>query len=216
MHLQSDMIIESQELPPIGTNAFALIEPDLKECVIIDAPAQAYEWALQVAAEHDCEIVALILTHGHWDHILDGYKFSEAGIPTYGHADDSEMFASPSKMASYAIPGLELLEVPITNWIKGGDTLQLLNTTMEIRHVPGHCPGNVLVYVESEEAAVVGDVIFAGSVGRYDLPGGDFSVLEQSIKGQVYTLPEATTIYPGHGPKTTVAKEKATNPFVKG
>lgn len=216
VHGQADMIIESQELPPIGTNAFALIEPDLKECVIIDAPAQAYEWALQVADEHDCKIVALILTHGHWDHILDGHKFAAAGIPTYGHAEDTEMFASPSKMASYAIPGLELLEVPITNWIKGGDTLQLLNTSMEIRHVPGHCPGNVLVYVESEAAAVVGDVIFAGSVGRYDLPGGDFSVLERSIKEQVYTLPDATIIYPGHGPNSTVAQEKATNPFVKG
>ena len=216
MHGHADMIIESQELPPIGTNAFALIEPELKECVIIDAPAQAYDWALQVAEVHDCKIVALILTHGHWDHILDGHKFAEAGIPTYGHLDDTEMFASPSKMASYAIPGLELLELPITNWIKGGDRLQLLNTSLEIRHVPGHCPGNILVYVESEAAAVVGDVIFAGSVGRYDLPGGDPSVLGRSIKEQVYTLPNDTIIYPGHGPKTTVAQEKRSNPFVKG
>ena len=107
------MIIESQELPPIGTNAFALIEPGLKECVVIDAPAEAYEWALQVAEKHSCQIIALILTHGHWDHILDGHKFAKAGIPTYGHADDTEMFASPSKMASYAIPGLELEELQL-------------------------------------------------------------------------------------------------------
>lgn len=216
MHGRADMIIESQELLPIGTNAFALIEPELEECVIIDAPAQAYEWATAIAEKYGCKIVALILTHGHWDHILDGHKFAAAGVPTYGHADDTEMFASPSKMASYAIPGLELLEVPITNWVKGGDTLQLLATAMEIRHVPGHCPGNVLVYLESEAAAIVGDVIFAGSVGRYDLPGGDFQVLEKSIKEQVYSLPEETIIYPGHGPKTTVAQEKAGNPFVKG
>ena len=209
------MIIESQELPPIGTNAIALIEPSLKQCVIVDAPAQAYEWAQQVAKQHDCRIVALILTHGHWDHILDGYRFAEAGIPTYGHKDDSEMFAAPSKMASYAIPGLELKAVPIDNWIKGGDRLSLLNTQLEIRHVPGHCPGNILVYLEHESAAVVGDVIFAGSVGRYDLPGGDFSVLQRSIKTQVYSLPDDTTIYPGHGPTTTVAREKAHNPYVR-
>ena len=110
------MIIESQELPPIGTNAFALIEPALKECVIIDAPAEAYEWAVQVAEAQ--QIIALILTHGHWDY-LDGHKFAKAGIPTYGHADDTEMFASPSKMASYAIPGLELKELPINYWVKG-------------------------------------------------------------------------------------------------
>ena len=210
------MIIESQELPPIGTNAFALIEPGLKECVIIDAPAEAYEWAVQVAEKHSCQIIALILTHGHWDHILDGHKFAKAGIPTYGHADDTEMFTSPSKMASYAIPGLELEELPITYWVKGGDQLELLSTKMEIRHVPGHCPGNVLVYIASEKTAIVGDVIFAGSVGRYDLPGGDFSVLEKSIKTQVYSLPDETTIYPGHGPVTSVGQEKAGNPYVKG
>jgi len=210
------MIIESQELPPIGTNAFALIEPLTKQCVIIDAPADAYDWALQVVKKHGCTIVALILTHGHWDHILDGYKFAAAGIPTYGHAADTEMFASPSKMASYAIPGLELKEVPISRWVKGGDVLELLETKMEIRHVPGHCPGNVLVYIASEKAAIVGDVIFAGSVGRYDLPGGAFSVLEKSIKTQVYTLPDETTIYPGHGPATSVIQEKVSNPYVKG
>ena len=209
------MIIESQELPPIGTNAFALIEPSRKECVIVDAPAEAYDWAMQVAQQHDCQIVALILTHGHWDHILDGHKVAAAGIPTYGHLADTEMFAAPSKMASYAIPGLDLLPVPIDHWIKAGDTLDLLNDQLEIRHVPGHCPGNILVYVASIQAAIVGDVIFAGSVGRYDFPGGDFSVLEQSIKTQVYTLPDATVIYPGHGPNTSVAQEKDGNPFVR-
>jgi hydroxyacylglutathione hydrolase len=209
------MIIESQELPPIGTNAFALIEPSRKECVIVDAPAEAYDWAMQVAQQHDCQIVALILTHGHWDHILDGHKFAAAGIPTYGHLADTEMFAAPSKMASYAIPGLDLLPVPIDHWIKAGDTLDLLGDQLEIRHVPGHCPGNILVYVASIQAAIVGDVIFAGSVGRYDFPGGDFSVLEQSIKTQVYTLPDATVIYPGHGPNTSVAQEKDGNPFVR-
>ena len=209
------MIIESQELPPIGTNAFALIEPSRKECVIVDAPAEAYDWAMQVAQQHGCQIVALILTHGHWDHILDGHKFAAAGIPTYGHLADTEMFAAPSKMASYAIPGLDLLPVPIDHWIKAGDTLDLLGEQLEIRHVPGHCPGNILVYVASVQAAIVGDVIFAGSVGRYDLRGGDFSVLEQSIKTQVYTLPDATVIYPGHGPNTSVAQEKGGNPFVR-
>jgi glyoxylase-like metal-dependent hydrolase (beta-lactamase superfamily II) len=86
---------------------------------------------------------------------------------------------------------------------------------MEVRHVPGHCPGNILIYAPAQEAAFVGDVIFAGSVGRYDLPGGDFAVLERSIREQVYTLPEGTTLYPGHGSTTTVAQEKSSNPFVR-
>lgn len=215
MHRETHMIIESQELPPIGTNAIALIEPSRKECVIIDAPQEAFAWATEIAQQHDCKIVALILTHGHWDHILDGYQFVAAGIPTYGHIDDTGMFATPAKMASYAIPGLEMLPVPIDHWIKAGDLLDLLGDQLEIRHVPGHCPGNILVYLASEQAAIVGDVIFAGSVGRYDFPGGDFSVLEESIKTQVYTLPDATTIYPGHGQTTSVGQEKRSNPFVR-
>lgn len=210
------MFIESQELPPIGTNAFALIDTDLKECVIIDAPAEAYRWASQTAEQHGCEIVALILTHGHWDHMLDAHKFSAAGVPTYGHRDDAVMFGNPSIMADYATPGLAFREVAIDHWIAGGDTLKLLNTTMEIRHVPGHCPGNVMIYLERDAVAFPGDAIFAGSVGRYDLPGGDGTLLAQSIKTQVYTLPDATKLYPGHGPTTSVAAEKSGNPFVKG
>lgn len=210
------MIIESQELPPIGTHTFALIDADLKQCVIIDAPAEAYVWAKQIAEKHGCGIVALILTHGHWDHMLDAHKFAAAGIPTYGHRDDSALFTNPSIMSSFAMPGQALTAVPIDHWIAGGDVLKLLNTEMEIRHVPGHCPGNVLVYIERDSVAFPGDVIFAGSVGRYDLPGGDVSVLCQSIKTQVYTLPDSTKLYPGHGPATTVAAEKSGNPFVKG
>jgi len=209
------MIIESQELPPIGTNAFALIDEGRKECVIIDAPAEAYAWATAVAEKHGCKIIALILTHGHWDHILDAWRFAEAGIPTYGHASDTKMFSEPSRMSAYAMPGLTFKPVKIDHWISGGRHLKLLGTMMEIRHVPGHCPGNVLVYVESASAAIVGDAIFAGGIGRYDLPGGDFSLLEKSIREQIYSLPDDTTIYSGHGPKTSVAVEKATNPYVR-
>lgn len=209
------MIIETQELPPIGTNAMALIDPERKECVVIDAPAGAFDWAAALAERHACKIVALILTHGHWDHILDGWKFAEQAIPTYGHADDRIMFDEPSRMASYAIPGLELKPVRIGQWIGQGEKLQLLGRTLEVRHVPGHCPGNILIYLEEEAAAFVGDALFAGSIGRYDLPGGDFPVLERSIREQIYTLPDATKIYPGHGPTTTVAAEKQGNPFVR-
>ncbi|MFU8847104.1 MAG: MBL fold metallo-hydrolase [Opitutales bacterium] len=209
------MIIETQELPPIGTNAIALIDPERKECVIIDAPAEAFAWAQKVAEHHASKIVALILTHGHWDHILDGSKFVEAGIPTYGHAEDALMFAEPSRMANYAMPGMEFQAVRIDHWIAQGQTLDLLGRSLEIRHVPGHCPGNILVYLPDQAVAVVGDALFAGSIGRYDLPGGDFAVLEKSIREQIYTLPDTTKVYPGHGPTTTVGAEKQSNPFVR-
>ena len=205
------MIIKSKEMPPIGTNMFALIEPVRKECVIIDAPQDAFSWATQIASENDCTITALILTHGHWDHILDAHKFADAGIPTYGHADDRKLFEEPA----VKIPGIELLPVQIQHWVAGNDTLDLLGERLEVRHVPGHCPGNIVIYVASQNLAIVGDAIFAGSVGRYDLPGGDFSVLEKSIRNQIYTLPDETKIYPGHGSSTTVGREKSSNPYVR-
>jgi hydroxyacylglutathione hydrolase len=209
------MLIISQELPPIGTNAIALINTARSECIIIDAPQEAYNWAIKIARDHECEIVALILTHGHWDHIIDAHKFSTAGIQTFGHREDGQMFADPTIMMNYALPEIELLPVEINRWVEHGQHLDILGVQMEIRHVPGHCPGNILVYLPCQEAAIVGDVIFSGSVGRYDLPGGDFEVLEQSIRKEVYSLPDSTTLYPGHGPTTTVGHEKVSNPFVR-
>lgn len=217
--LDSDMVrsmeIVTMELPPIGTNAFALIDPSRKECVIIDAPAEAYRWASGVADEYGCTLSALILTHGHWDHLLDGWAFAEAGIPVYGHRDDAVLFEDPACMMNYSIPGIELRAVPIDHWLQPGEPVQLLGREMAIRHVPGHCPGNVLVYLPQEGVAFVGDAIFAGSIGRYDLPGGDFAVLERSIREQIYTLPDGTVLYPGHGPKTSVGAEKRSNPYVR-
>lgn len=209
------MLIISQELPPIGTNAIALINTARSECIVIDAPQEAYNWAIKIARDHECEIAALILTHGHWDHIIDAHKFSTAGIQTFGHREDGQMFADPTIMMNYALPEIELLPVEINRWVEHGQHLDILGVQMEIRHVPGHCPGNILVYLPCQEAAIVGDVIFSGSVGRYDLPGGDFEVLQQSIRKEVYSLPDSTTLYPGHGPTTTVGHEKVSNPFVR-
>ena len=209
------MIVKFQPLPPIGTNAYVLIEEERGKCIVIDAPAGAFDWAHQMATEYNCTLSGLILTHGHWDHILDGHRFVEKGIPTYGHRDDANMFAKPEKMKSYSMPGLTFLPVNISHWVNGGDRLDLLGDSFEIRHVPGHCPGNILIYSATEQMAWVGDVIFAGGVGRYDLPGGDFAVLKQSITTQIYTLPDETTLHTGHGPSTTVGHEKRSNPFVR-
>jgi glyoxylase-like metal-dependent hydrolase (beta-lactamase superfamily II) len=98
--------------------------------------------------------------------------------------------------------------------VKQGDRLAALGREFEVRHVPGHCPGNVLFYQSEAKVALVGDALFNGGVGRWDLPGGNFELLEESIRGQIYTLPGDTTVLPGHGPRTTVGDEKESNPFV--
>ena len=146
----------------------------------------------------------------------DAWRFSEAGIPVYGHKDDRDLFESAETQKPFTFGDSELKSVKIDHWIEVGEPLSVLGRTVEVRHVPGHCPGNVLFYIEQMKLAVVGDAIFAGSIGRTDLPGGSMEVLENSIRTQIYTLPGDTQLLSGHGPVTTVEREKATNPYVPG
>ena len=140
--------------------------------------------------------------------------FDLENIAILGHRNDQMMFEQPGIMSSFAIPGLELLPVEINHWVDEGDVLDLWGREVEVRHCPGHCPGNVVFWVKSENRCFVGDVIFAGSVGRSDLPGGDFETLEKSIRKNIYTLPNDTILHPGHGEETRVFEEKRSNPFV--
>lgn len=209
------MIIESLDLPPIGTNAYCLLNPQAHSCCVIDAPEGAFDWAHALAKQHDCRIEALVLTHGHWDHILDAYKFAENDYPIYGHPADAILFNEPEKMAHFALPSIQLHPCRISQWLSPHTEIELIGHQFEVRHVPGHCAGNILLHCREERCAFVGDVIFDGSIGRYDLPGGDFITLEKSIKEQVYTLPPDTVLYTGHGGSTTVSKEASSNPFVR-
>ena len=157
----------------------------------------------------------VLLTHGHFDHTADLSRFQNAGARVHAHEDDRFLIEHPEVMTVMLPPGMKVdpakIDVPVTQ----GGKLQVLGLEVEIRHVPGHCPGNVLFYFPEVKAAFVGDAIFAGSIGRYDLPGGSFEELEESIQTQIYTLPDETVLHPGHGPVTTVGREKQSNPFVR-
>ena len=209
------MKILVRELPPIGTNVYLLINEAIQKCVVIDASQGAYDWAQKVASDNKLSIEALILTHGHWDHTIDAHRFQDAGIQIVGHEDDLIMFTQPELMMTHALPGLQLKPVSIDKWIGGGDLLDLETAQLKVAHVPGHCPGNVSLYHEASKSVFVGDALFKGSIGRCDLPLGDFATLERSVREEIYTLPVETVVYPGHGPTTTVGVERSTNPFVK-
>jgi glyoxylase-like metal-dependent hydrolase (beta-lactamase superfamily II) len=202
---------------PIQTNAYLLTAPERGEAVLIDAPGGVWAEVEPILRNENCRLAELWLTHGHWDHTQGGAEVvRRSGARVLAHADDRAMIETPQLMERFMGERLGLEPMHVDRWVRQGDRLSALGAEIEVRHVPGHCPGNVLFYFAAARAAFVGDALFAGSIGRTDLPGGDFDVLERSIRTQIYTLPEDTVVYPGHGPDTTVGAEKTTNPYVSG
>lgn len=210
-----NLVVRKMELGPIGTNAYLLWEEKGEEAVLVDAPPGCAEEVIPVLKKHNLNLQAIWLTHGHWDHMAGAADLSGEDVAVLGHLDDKILFEQPSVMSTFAMPGMNFEPVEVTKWIKEGDELDLLGRKASVFHCPGHCPGNVIFWVADENICLVGDVIFSGSVGRSDLPGGDFSVLERSIREKIYALPPATELLPGHGPNTSVKLEMDNNPFVR-
>ena len=202
---------------PIQTIGYLLMEPARGEAVLVDAPGGILAKIQPLLAKEGCTLKELWLTHGHWDHMQGAAEIVRAtGAKTRAHVADQMLYESPQIMEERMGRQLGLEAVKIDHWVVQSERLKALGLEVEVRHVPGHCPGNVLFYFASAHAAFVGDALFNGSIGRTDLPGGNFEELEQSIRTQIYSLPGATKVYPGHGPATTVAHEKANNPHVSG
>jgi len=202
---------------PIQTNAYLLLSPEQGEAILIDAPGDVWAEVAERLAQEKCRLTELWLTHGHWDHTQGGAEvIRKSKARVSAHADDRALIETPEIMERFMGEQLNLEPIHVDRWLKPGERLKALGLDVEVRHVPGHCPGNVLFYFPAAGAAFVGDALFAGSVGRTDLPGGDFKMLERSIREQIYTLPADTKVFPGHGPVTTVKVEKASNPFVSG
>jgi len=209
--------VEIHVLPsgPIQTIGYLLTESTLGEAVLIDAPGDIIAKIKPLLARAGCKLAELWLTHGHWDHIQDAAQVKqEFGVRVLAHRADREFIEAPEKMEEFMGARLGLKPTVVDRWIAQGDRLSALGCEFEVRHVPGHCPGNVLFYQSGLKTAWVGDALFNGGVGRWDFPGGDFDLLAASIRRQIYTLPDETVVYPGHGPSTTVGAEKRTNPYI--
>jgi hydroxyacylglutathione hydrolase len=202
---------------PIETNGYLLIDAARGEAVLIDAPGDIWGFVRTILEVEKCRLTELWLTHGHWDHTQDAMKVVRAtGAKTRGHLADKHFFETPQIMSAFLSSRITLEPLAIDHWVAQGDRFEALGQTVEVRHVPGHCPGNVLFYFEGAGAAFVGDALFAGSVGRTDLPGGSREQLTEAIRAQIYTMPDETIVYPGHGRETTVGEERRTNPHVRG
>ena len=200
---------------PIATNAYLLTASELREAVLVDAPGEIWPQIEPLLAAAQCRLGELWLTHGHWDHTQGGAEVVRAtGARVRAHEADRLLIENPEVMEMFMIPGTRQGPLKVDVWVQPGQRWTALGETVEVRHVPGHCPGNVLFYFAAQHAAFVGDALFHSGVGRTDLPGGSMEVLERSIRDQIFTLPEDTVLYPGHGPETTVGTERETNPFV--
>jgi hydroxyacylglutathione hydrolase len=198
---------------PIETNAY-LLTAESGESLLVDAPPAVEGAVRERLAQRGARLAAILVTHGHWDHIGDLGKFRGDGVDVYAHAGDREWIENPAIMAAFMPPGLEVIPGRVDRWVGDGEKLEVAGAAVEVRHVPGHAPGNILFYFPGLAAAFVGDALFRGGVGRFDLPGGDWPTLERSIRERIFTLPGETAVYPGHGPATTVMEEMRNNPFV--
>lgn len=196
-----------------GQNAYLVGCAETGEWVAIDpgGEAEAMVGALDEAGGRP---EAILLTHAHLDH-LEGVAVLAARFdaPIHLHPSDRPLYdAAPQQAAMF---GHQVRTPPPPDAdLSDGQVFRFGACELEVRHVPGHSPGHVLLYSEAAGVAFVGDVVFAGSIGRTDLPGGDLQQLMRSIRERVLTLPDATRLYTGHGPVTTVARERDTNPFL--
>ncbi len=184
-----------------------------KESLLIDPGADPVRLR-EIIAAANAPLVAMAATHGHFDHVGAAADLQETWpLPLLCHENDQAMIRSmPQIQATYGFPPSAIPELKPS--LTDGSILMLAGHEIKVRHVPGHSPGQVMFLLPGY--ALVGDCIFQGSVGRTDLPGGNFEVLQKSIRERIYTLPDETVIICGHGPNTTVGQEKATNPFVQG
>lgn len=179
--------------------------------ILVDPGAAAGE-ALAEARRLGVAIESIVLTHAHVDHVEGlGEAKAETGAPIYLHPDDNPLYGAAPRQAEWF--GLRMDPLPpVDQPLAAGDVVRFGECELAVRFAPGHAPGHVILV--GDGVALVGDVIFAGSIGRTDLPGGSLPTLMKSIREQVMTLPDATTLYTGHGPETTVGHERVSNPFL--
>lgn len=210
--------IEQYVVGPVSTNCYFLINSDTKETLIID-PGAAAEGLYQKLKEGGYLPVAILLTHGHFDHasgvkgLQELWKKEGVTLPCYAYVDEKETLENPRINLSGDMGRKE--EVYHADvYVKDEEELNLAGFCCRVLFTPGHTPGGCCFYFEQEQICFTGDSLFCSSVGRTDFPGGSMAKLVRGVKEKILSLPEETICYPGHDMRTTVGDEKKYNPFL--
>ncbi|HEX9366142.1 MAG TPA: MBL fold metallo-hydrolase [Vicinamibacterales bacterium] len=211
------MILERRAAVPFFKNGFVIGCEEIRAGVIVD-PGDEVDQLLEAATRHGLAITSILLTHAHLDHVTGVAKAKRAlGVPIWLHADDNFLYEQVVQQG--LMFGLRVEpQPPVDHFYEGEGPLRFGRYAVRVLHTPGHCPGGVCLAVsrDGEPAATlfVGDTLFAGSIGRTDLPGGDLPTLLRSIREVLFRYPDDTVVWSGHGEQTTIGRERRTNPFL--
>ncbi|UCC97613.1 MAG: MBL fold metallo-hydrolase [Phycisphaerales bacterium] len=208
------MKIEHLTLGAYETNCYVLSDGDAaRDCLVIDPGLDAGA-LIDFVKGRNLNPVVVVLTHGHIDHIagVAALRAEFRDVKVHIHELDAPMLSEPHANLS-VMNGMAFSTEPQDVSLQERDVIEQAGIKLLVLHTPGHTPGGICLYSQPDGAAFVGDTLFADSVGRTDFPGGSMYQLLDSVKDKLFTLPDETNVYPGHGPPTTIAREKAHNPF---
>jgi len=213
------MILEAAAVGPFFKNGYVVGCERTKQAIYID-PGDEVEQLLAFIASEQLHVAYILLTHAHVDHVSGVAEAKRTlNVPIYLHKDDLSLYKNAVRTGMMF--GLTVEEPPpVDRYYEGDEPLTFGDYEVRVVHTPGHCPGGVCLAISKKDEAgpphlFVGDTLFAGSIGRTDLPGGDYDTLLTAITGKLFAFPDESIVYSGHGPETTIGREKATNPFVR-
>ena len=205
------MYIQVIQVGMLGTNCYLVACPETKEAIVID-PGDEGKRIFNLVTKNGFKVTGIVNTHGHWDHVGGNKELKKlTGAPILIHEQDAD-FLTDGRLHLGSMMGKNENSPQGDRILKEGDIVQVGKYEFKVVHTPGHTPGGISLV--GKDVVFVGDTLFAGSIGRTDLPGGNYDTLMTSIKNKLLPLSDDIIVYPGHGPSTTIGKERKSNPFL--